>query len=507
MKYLLPLLLLAPQQDTKVQSGNPIDRIIEAKWKELNITPNPRSSDAEFLRRVTIDLIGTLPEPEEVQAFMNSTDSKKREKKIDELLADNDWAEYWGQRLASIFIGAKERRKMQAIEPLAEFLEEHLKKNTPYDQIVQELLTASGKNTETKSVAFVSAFLFKDRTKKDLTTQVSKLFLGIQLQCAQCHDHPFERYTKDDFYSVAANFAGVNVKQDKDKKELEVIENPKRVAYRPEGYKVDLKPKFIDGTPITGSSIRTEFAKKLVSPENVQFSKATVNRIWSLFTGQGIVEPVDDFSVKNPPSIPELLDELSKGFIDHHYDLKWLMKTITTSKAYQLSSKRKTDTAKEELKKYYAFALVRPMAPEQLFGVLLKAEGVDEAAAQKGGGKGGKRGNAKQLFYRQMADMDDGTPGEYNANIQQIMRMLNMDSPLYAGAKARGRGRLSEILRQTKKPEEAFTQMYLATVSRAPTREELSHCLKYFNEHGGGTSAYEDIFFVLLNTNEFFFNH
>lgn len=495
------------QDNTQVTSGNPIDTILEAKWKELSLRPNKLAGDEEFLRRVTVDLIGTIPEPAEALSFAKSNDAKKREKKIDELLASADWADYWAERFAEILLGVRDKKKQGALEPIREFMHEKLSKNERYDSVVEELLTAKGTNKDaSKANAFLFAYLYKDKSqKKDIAVQVAKVFMGIQFQCAQCHDHPFEKWTKDDFFSVVANFASTQLKvidkgDPKDKKDdtLEIVDRRGKGGYRPEGYKVDVKPKFIDGQPISGDNLRETFARRLIGSDNPQFARATVNRIWSIFTGQGFVEPVDDFSIKNQPTIPDLLDALSKGFVDNKYDIKWLMKTIATSRAYQLSSHRRETDYKPEVQKYYVYAIVRPMNPDQLFGALLRAQGFDEGS--------GKIGKAKQQFMREAGAGSD-SPGEYSANVQQIMRMLNMDSPIYRGTKAQGRGRLTQILKETKKPEDVFTRLYLATVSRAPTHAELAHCLKYFEEHKEATSAYEDIFFVLLNTNEFYFNH
>lgn len=505
MRYALVLLML-PLAAAQDSGGNPIDAFLSAQWKELRIQPNKMSTDEEFLRRVSLDITGTIPEPDEVLAFVQSTAKNKREKKIDELLASSAWADFWSERYTTILLSGQDRRRMAlSLGPLREFLKEKFSKNTPYDALVKELLTAQGTNKdEDKSDAFLNAFLIFDRSqRKDLTTQVSKLFMGIQLQCAQCHDHPFERWTKEDFFSITANFVSTlakNIDRGEPGKPLddvyEIAERPIR-NFKPEGFKVSVKPKFFDGKPVQGESLRTEFARRLVSPENVQFARAAVNRIWAHFTGLGFVEPVDDFSIRNQPLFPELLDTLAKGFIESRYDLKRLMRTIATSKTYQLSSERKKSESDDQARKYYAFAVVRPMTPEQQRRSLLRAQGLDDSPLVQARGR---------FQMRDMAEEGD-TTGEYSANVQSIMKMLNMDSPLYRGTKARGRGRLTEILRSAKKPEDVIGKLYLSTVSRHPTREELRHCLKYTQEHGSSTAAYEDLFFVLLNTNEFYFNH
>lgn len=498
---------------TRTSAPNIIDKVLDAKWKELKLTPNKRSTDEEFLRRVTVDLIGTIPLPSQIIEFTSTDNSKKRDQVIDKLLAGDDWAEYWADRLTSIFIGYRDQR-VDAIGPTNEYLRDHLRKNTPYNRIVEEMLLAKGSNKEDKSTLFMMYWLTKDRTKKDLTVHVSKVFLGIQLQCAQCHDHPFEKWTKDDFFSMVANFAATNVKtvekaERQRDSEYELFDAPRNRGYRPEGYKVNLMPKFIDGQPLKGDNSRRDFTTMLTAPENIQFARATVNRIWSIFMGIGFVEPVDDFSIKNQPSMPELLDELSREFVENNYDLRWLMKTIVSSKAYQLSSRRTEKQFSDDMKKYYVYSIVRPMSPEQMYNVLVRANGADEAV-KAGRGRGMDLERGKRQFMTQVVQsMGDGgnSPSEYNASIQMIMRMLNMDSPMYRGIKARGGGAMTQILRQTKKPEEIITQMYLRTVSRQPSREELSHCMKYFQERKGAQEAYEDIYFVLMNTNEFFFNH
>jgi hypothetical protein len=497
----------AAGQDSTRADGNPVDRFFEARWKELSIVPNRLSGDEEFLRRATLDLTGSLPEPAEVDRFVREPGAKKRAKKIDELIESEDFTDYWAERLAHVLIGPGERRRNAAAGPLTEYLKDRLQKKTPYARIVEELVTATGRSTETNTIAFASAFLYKDKTqKKNFAVQISKVFMGIQLQCAQCHDHPFDAWTKDDFFSVVASFGGTSARiLDKDKKdEFEIVDNPRRAnSFKPEGYKVALKPKFIDGTPIAGRNPREEFARKLVSPDNLQFGRATVNRVWSILTGQGFVEPVDDFGARHQPAFPELLDELAREFLRRDTDLRWLIRTIVTSRVYQLSSRRKEGAFNEQSRKYYAYALVRPMSPEQMLGSLISAQGLGESG-------GGARGlKARQQFYRQMAESAESSdsPAEYNASVQQIMRMLDMNSPMYRGTDPKGPGRLARLLRERLKPEEVIAQLYLATVSRRPADDELARCLKYWRDHGSNPAAYEDLFFVLLNTNEFFFNH
>jgi hypothetical protein len=502
----LTLIALVALQDAR---EHPVDAILQSRWKELKITPARLSSDEEFLRRVTLDLNGTLPEPEEIRAFIASKAADKRARKIDELLSRADWAAFWSDRLAALLLPSENRRKAIFFKPLRDHLKDRLAKDTPYDKLVSEMLTASGSNKdEDLSDAFLNSFLFLDRTqRKDLAVQVSKVFMGLQLQCAQCHDHPFEKWTKDDFFSIVANFAPVALRPI-DRGDLknpfddtvEIIERPMRFGFRPEGYKVDVKAKFFDGEPVKGESLRSEFTRRLVDPANAAFSRAAVNRMWAWFFGAGLVEPVDDLSERNAPVVPELLDLMAKGFIENKFDLKWLMRTIATSRAYQLSSARKDGEGSEAARRYYAYGLVRPMSPEQKRGAILKAQGIDE-------GMFAGLDEFRMRVRGMQEPSDDGGAGEYNPNLQQIMRMLDKDSPQYRGIRARGRGRLAQILRQTRRPEQVIEELYLATVSRPPNRDELNRCLKYLRDHGEGAAAYEDLFFVLLNTNEFYFNH
>lgn len=523
-------------QDTRVaRSGgkNPIDEILDAKWKELKIKPAARSEDSEFLRRAMIDIVGTIPEPDEVEKFVADTDTKKREKKIEQFLASPDFAGYWADRLASVLNGYRDRQ-YPTIDALRTWLTEKLKAGTPWNKVVEELITAKGSNKDENSTAFVVQQIAKDRTKQVLAVQVSKVFLGIQLQCAQCHDHPFEKWKKDDFQSMVAFFGTTNLRviekaENNRDSEVEVVDVPARRGGGGGrgGAPGGKKPRFIDGTEVDPNGARQSLAKMITSPENLQFGRATVNRFWAEFLGRGFVEPIDDFSSKNEPSMPELLDALAAGFVESNFDLKWLMRTIANSKAYQLTSSRKPKQFEDEdeAREVFAFQIVRPMSAEQTLNALLTAQGLmnlsDLPKGRPGGGGGGGGGQMEQAEDRReklrrgyilQLVLTSGTenqvsPSEYNASMQQIMRQLDVNSPIYNGIKARGFGRLARTLRQTRAPEEVFKKLYLSTVSRPPEAAELQSCLKYYQEHGKTDQAFEDIFFVLLQTNEFFFNH
>lgn len=517
-------------QDTRAaRSGakNPIDEILGAKWKQEKIKPVAVAGDAEFLRRVTLDIVGTIPEPGEVEKFTASGDPRKREKKIDELLASEQFSEYWAERLTSALNGYRDRQ-YPTIDALRSWLTEKLKAGTPYNRIVEELITAKGSNKEENATAFLVQHISKDRTKQVLTVQVSKIFLGIQLQCAQCHDHPFEKWKKEDFQSMVAFFGGTNLRvidrmENNRESEVEIVDAPVRRPGRG-GAPGARKPRFIDGTEASPDGARQALARMITSPENLQFARATVNRFWADFTGRGFVEPIDDFSSKNEPSLPELLDALATGFVENNYDLRWLMRTIATSKAYQLTSARSPKQFDDEDKArlLYAFQIVRPMSPEQTLNALMTAQGLSgifEAGRGRGREGGGemapgmedRRERLRRGFLQQLV-LTSGTenqvsPSEYNASMQQIMRQLDVNAPVYAGTRARGVGRLARILRESRQPERVIGQLYLATLSRPPRQEELQACLRYYQEKGRTDAAFEDIFFVLLQTNEFFFNH
>lgn len=514
-------------QPTRPGGKNPIDEILEAKWKQKKIRPVATAGDAEFLRRATLDIVGTIPEPSEIEQFTASGDPRKREKKIEALLASPQFAEYWADRLTSVLNGYRDRQ-YPTIDALQSWLAERIKAGTPYNRIVEELIVAKGSNKEENSTAFIVQHLAKDRTKQVLTVQVSKVFLGIQLQCAQCHDHPFEKWKKEDFQSMVAFFGGTNLRviermENPRDSEVEIVDMPARRPGRG-GATGGRKPRFIDGTEASPDGARQALARMITSPENLQFARATVNRFWAEFTGRGFVEPIDDFSSKNEPSLPELLDALATGFVENNYDLRWLMRTIATSKAYQLTSARspKQFADEDEARKLYAFQIVRPMSPEQTLNALMTAQGLaglvegrrGRARDDEGGmapGMEERRERLRRGFLQQLV-LTSGTenqvsPSEYNASMQQVMRQLDVNAPVYAGTRARGIGRLARILRETRQPERVIGQLYLATLSRPPRQEEMQTCLAYCQEKGRTDGAFEDIFFVLLQTNEFFFNH
>lgn len=516
----LALALLAisssPQDKfTPYKDENIVDRIVKARWAELNLRPAARSTDDEFLRRVSLDICGVIPQPEEVVEFLKDPDPKKREKKIAELLRREEYAEYWADRFTSILMGYRDQQ-VDAIEPMRQFLQESFSQNMPYNKLVEAIVDARGNSKENKATLFTVYHLFKDRSKKDLVVKISKVFLGIQLQCAQCHDHPFEKYTKDDFYSMVAFFASTEFKtieqgKNNREREVELYDRPRRTPYRPEGYKVAVPPKFIDGQEPRSNAMRSEFVAMLTNPGNLQFARALVNRMWAHFFGQGIVEPIDDFSIKNRPSIPALIDTLAKEFIRHNYDLKWLIAQIAGSDVYQLTSRKKKDQFPEEAKRLFAYQIVRPQTPEQMFNTFVRATGGEamREAAQRRNERALEQAKRQFLLnYVTMSDAENApNQAEYNATIQQVIQMLNIDSPLYRGIKARGGGRVAETLRRYKTPQERVTWLFLSTLSRYPTRQEMDLCVNYINKAKGANEAYEDLMFVLLNTNEFFFNH
>ena len=295
--------------------------------------------DETFLRRASLDIVGLPPTVEEYNRFMASTDPDKRARWVDELLERKEFSEIWVTKWAELLQVRSDPNKVsqKSMFLYYNWLVDKLPKNMPMDQMVQELLGASGgtfKNAATNFYQITNETL-------PLTENVAQVFMGMRVQCAQCHNHPFDRWTQNDYYSFAAFFAQIGRKQGEDYRETIVFNSGGGEVKHPVGGRV-MPPKFLGGeTPdVAGKDRRVVLAKWLASPQNPWFATSFANRVWAHFMGVGIVEPVDDFRVSNPASNPELLEALGKHFTDTKYDLKALVRDICNSRTYQRTTRR-----------------------------------------------------------------------------------------------------------------------------------------------------------------------
>lgn len=527
VRSLIPLLLplVAGAQDPPAPTSGPgpvlapdlIDRHIQAEWKRSSIAPAKPCDDAEFLRRVHLDLAGIIPPYDVTVRFLADRSANRREKLVDELIAGDRFPEYWAELWDALLIGYDLGTKFDSNDTLMTWLrDEVFAKNLPYDEMVRQLLSAKGRTREDGRTVFLWRIMRRGGRAEDMATRVSRLFLGTQVQCAQCHDHPWDRWTQEDFYGVAAFFARVRSKKvrpdDQRDQEFEIWEDRRGEAAFGEGRaRKPVPPRTLDGlAPAKNEERRAAFARLVARPENPLFAKAAVNRMWFHFFGRGLIHPVEEINDRNRPSHPELLDDLARAFADSRFDMRRLMKSIVLSKTYQLSSRRPSskDRAPE---KHFSYAIVRPLSPEELLNSLIEATGSEERlrmAARRAGGNMNIVNFKREMlraFRFAFGDEEDIEKTDFEGTIPQALSMMNSDT-IHRGIVERDQ-RLDLILRTRTDPGERLETIFLTILSRRPIPSEAARYLRHIQEKKNDRRAYEDLFWTLLNSSEFMFSH
>lgn len=487
---------------------NDVDKLVNAKLKKLRMAPSGICSDEDFLRRATIDLVGLAPTVDEYRAFQSSTDPDKRARLVDELLGRKEFAEIWVNKWAELL---QVRQVPNMISQKGMFLYyswlvEKLQNNTPMDELVRELLSASGGTFSSPATNFFQTT--NDRLL--LTENVAQVFMGMRIQCAQCHDHPFDRWTMNDYYGFAAFFSQIGRKQGEDYRETIVFNAGGGEMNHPVGGRV-MKPKFLgaEEPDTTGKDRRAVLAGWLASPANPFFAQNLVNRVWAHLFGLGIVDPVDDVRVSNPASNPELLDALAKRFTESKYDFKKLVREICLSRAYQRSTLRNDTNEQDE--KNFAHANLRRIKAENLLDVISqvtetkdKFPGLPLGARAVQIADGASSTYFLTTFGRATRETVCSCEVKMEPTLSQALHLLNGDT---VNAKIQQGGVIKKLLEQTKYPEERINDLYVRCLSRAPTREELDRLLPLLGPEANQERALGDIFWALLNSREFLFNH
>lgn len=502
--------------------GAVIDREVSAAWKAQKITPSSKSTDAEFLRRVYIDLIGTAPTYDETTGFLSDADPEKRRKLIDKLLADPRFA---GAQANAWDLAIFTRRPGNPSDTsrrpaFKAWLTKQFTDGVGYDRWVKELLLAEQPGSEMFYVQFRGEPI-------EATVAVSRMFLGTQLQCARCHDHPYDVWTQKDFYGLAGFFVRLVVQDvggngnnrsfavgEKGSGEVLFSGNAKDQAPGRKGEPI--KPKFLGGAelpeppapkdvkepapkngqkmPKPAFSRKEKLAEWVVSPENPYFARAAVNRVWAQFMGRGIVHPIDDFQKENTPSHPELLKALTDGFVMHKYDLKWLVREIVNSDAYQLSG---AGPSREALPKWFERARVRPLTAEEIVSSMRTVTGFEVNP---------KEPNANwDYFLRAFGEPTNGL-GEFQGGLNEHLFLNNSDQ--VRSFVRRKKGNLTDQILTSSDPwEKRVERMYLSVLNRPPRPKELEAFVSYIRREPKPDAAVEDAVWVLLNSSEFRFNH
>lgn len=503
-----------PETYSQLPRHNFIDELIWAKLQTLGIAPSAPCDDATFHRRAFLDVIGRLPTPDETRAFLADTAADKRVQLVDRLLERPEYADYWANQWADLLRPNPYRVGIKAVFNLDGWLREAFRQNKPYNQFVRELLTAQGSTFHNGAVT-----VFRDRREPDeITTMVSQLFLGIRLDCARCHHHPFEVWSQDDFYSFAAYFArigrkGTGLSPPISGGEEVIFTAPKGEVKHPvTGQVMSPKPLF-GSTPEIGSDDdpRRVLADWIVSDDNPYFAKVIVNRIWADLLGRGLVDPVDDLRATNPPTNPALLDALAEQFRKDGYDLKKLLRTIMTSYVYGLSSlpgeRNVGDT------RYYSRHYRQRLRAEVLLDAVTDITGLPETfAAMPPGSRAMELWTVRSqsLFLDSFGrpDPNRDPPCERSPESTVVQALHLMNAPGLHNKVASDSGRAAKLAASKKTPAEIVTELYLLAYCRLPTAEEQRVCLSVFERpQVSRRQAAEDILWALLNTPEFIFKN
>ncbi len=491
----------------KTPENNYIDGLVNQKLRKLRLAPSELCDDEAFLRRVYLDILGLVPTAEEYQRFMSSTDADKREKLVDELLARPEFVDMWIMKWAELLeIRSAGDVNRKGVTLYYDWLKSRIAGNVPVDQMVKELLTASGGSFDSPATNYYDT----ERNTLKTAENVAQVFMGMRIQCAQCHNHPFDRWTMDDYYSFAAFFAQVGNKPAEDPRERIVFNNGQGEVTHPVTGR-PMKPKFLGGaTPdLAGRDRRAVLADWLASPENPYFAKNLANIVWAHFFGRGIVQEVDDVRVSNPPVNAELLDELGKHFTDDHYDFRKLVRDICTSRTYQLSSESNETNAADD--RNFSHSAVRRIRAEVLLDVI--SEVTDTKNKFPGLPLGARAvqvadGNTTNYFLTTFGRATRETVCEcavkMEPNLSQALHLLNGDT---VNNRIREGKLIERRLADKKAPEEIIDELYVRSLSRKPTDDERKDLLAALEKEPDQKKGLEDVFWALLNSREFLFNH
>ena len=519
-------LILQPRADKGDLSGfvasNFIDEELKKHWHRLGVQPAGLCSDEVFIRRAFLDSIGTMPTPERIAAFMKSDAKDKRLQLIDELLGltgdssrdiyNKEYSAYWALKWGDLLRNNRNKVGDGGMWAFYNWMRSSFRENKPFDQFVREIITAQG-----SIYANGPANYFKiATTPQDLAETTAQVFLGVRLQCAKCHHHPFEVYSQADYYGLAAYFTRVTNKGSVD---FGALGRDSVVMIRSSGSISHPRTrKTIPPTPLQGEpskldgvrDLRKPLADWLTSPENDLFARNVVNRFWGYFMGQGLVEPIDDLRATNPPSVPSLMDALAADLVKSGYDVRHLLRTIMISRAYQLASTPlPQNVADTRLQLHYN---VKRLPAEVMLDAIDHACGTQERFA--GVPLGTRAIELPDSNYPSYFLDTTGRPKRVvtcecertsSPNLASVLHMLNGD--LMQRKLLDKNGRIAKFVGDKTEPEKAIRECYLVTFCREPTDKELKYAAEFFAGAKTPQDGYQDILWALMNSREFIFNH
>jgi hypothetical protein len=509
------------------ERNNAIDDHVFARLRELRIEPSDGCTDAEFIRRAFLDACGRLPTPEEVTTFLADRDPKKRDTLVDALLTRPEFADYWALQLGDLFQNRRERdhdvRGTKGVRQFHLWLREQVAANRPWDEIARAVLTAGGNNAENPAVGYYIVTVGEHRhgENSEAPESVAQALLGTRIGCARCHNHPLERFTQDDYYHFAAYFSRVKLDRTEARNGPTVLrvthpdqnqnKNPVGVTQPRTGQFMKARPldrTAADAAP--GDDPRLALAKWVTDPRNEAFAGAMVNRVWRHYLGVGLVEPVDDLRATNPPTNPALWAALKAEFVGKRYDLRHLMRLILTSRIYQLSATTRAGNATDD--RYYSHYYARRLPAEVLLDAISDATGVPE---RFDGYPLGTRAvqvpdpGASSYFLRTFGRSDRVTAcaceRNGDVNLASVLHLLGGEPT--TGKVTAPASWLTRTLASEKDDGRVVEALFLRTFGRPPAAAERDRVMTYRAQAADRAEFFRDVFWALLNSKEFVFNH
>jgi hypothetical protein len=489
-----------------------VDEHVWAKLRKLGMPPSAVSDDATFLRRVTLDVTGRLPRPEDAKAFLEDKGADKRDRWIDRLLASDGYADYFANKWSAILRNRRDKDTyMGGNFAFHQWIRSAILENVPYDQFVRQIVTASGEISRNPAVAWYR------QVSKDFeqVEDVAQLFLGVRIQCARCHHHPFEKWSREDYYSMAAFFSRIGRKEGLSPDEQRVFHQRGMAQATNPRTNQPLKPAGLGSKTLeltAEDDPRVALAEWMTKPENPFFARTLVNRYWKHFFGRGIVDPEDDMRDTNPPSNKELLDGLSKKFVESGYDLRELVRTIVRSSTYQLSSlpNKHNGGDRQSYSRYYPRRLNAEVlldAIDQFNGTTTQFAGLPAGIrATQIPDHGGVNSYFLTVFGKPGGASACECERSVDASLAQSLHLLNSQD-IHTKMSNGVAKTLAADMKLTE--AEKVTQLYLRAFSRIPTEQELKVALAHLGKYDAKTkqNGFEDVVWALVNTKEFLFNH
>jgi len=495
-------------------ANNFIDTKLIAKWKDLGLVPSPQCSDEEFLRRLFLDAIGTLPTPDEVRGFLADKDPKKREKAIDKVLERGEFTDWWALKWGDLLRINRRALQEKGMWSFHNWVRAQVRDNVPIDAFARDIVTAEGSTF----IEGPANFYRIGNAPTDWAETTAQVFLGIRVGCAKCHHHPFEKWSQDDYYGLVAFFSRLGTKSSQEfglfGAESVVFLRPAGEASHPRKGGI-VKPMPLDGNPATSYDDEFDRRKKLAewlgSPDNRMFSRNVANRFWGYLMGRGLVEPLDDMRSTNPASNPELLDALADDLVKSKFNLKHLLRTIFNSRAYQADATPTKENEADGANVHFTRYTVKRLTAEQLADALDFATGTREKyTGLPLGTRAIQLPDSEVNSY--LMDTFGRPPREVlcecerttKPNIAQAMHLLNGQ---FLNNKIAGKsGRIEKLLASKTPIPKAIEDLWLATWSRLPTKDELTKAEGWVKSAATPADGLQDVLWVLINSREFLFN-